>query len=905
MPMLDPRYDLPSRYSKQKMRRQTGITVPRLVQSPCKTPPRKLPGRKSLLSAISGLPTCRRSYLSRLRRGCSRWKLSLSGPTPVCPPCSTYRPSDCPAESSKIHNLGHYVSVDGRPVNPARGIIKNIVKLYKSFYRVASCSADRKLANVDPFLCMRIRCPPESYDVNIEPAKDDVLFSEPSKVIALAEKLFKDYYGELASEAPTRSWSSAQYQATPTPDDNFDLLLAKKASVTAETSTTLESTLPTQSLVDVPGRTEVPSAEPLRTDLNSCHAPSSIPESRSLHRSDKSPHKPTHAKCSSDVERSGPHFNMYGIDDEDFLTAGSPPLTHHDVSEGSEDKELRSVLVTNPWSLAKLNASARKNVDEPCNQANSGLTIQLMTPGRGQNDPSRHLHRPACQQQSMLPQLSLLSPVASSPTTAAYQNPGPPVRQRAYNERQDQEDDAIESTQNLLTDASHARPVNTLDTWVQPRQPTVRLPSSKSASVSYNGDGIFKAAGRPGFERRERTLNKYLSTELTDPDNSWTEPSRISNHIDKPFRSPFKRRNITSSLLNENLETPDSACAGALHATPTAKPPVPLPDPSPSPKRRISVACYESQSASVPPPPSPSQRSLKMSQAPNTELAEILEFEQRKKAAVLHQRRSQSNRALGELNLAKLAHIQGRPNDVSSVQAFSSQTRHSLPGLDLREEQSNPARNLEIESANSPAEEAGSAINRNSPHRNRYLTAEGRLGNDRPVSDQIQHAGHSDRENGKTRDFLNEAEVRLSEDDPRAYLVRNSRSGQNVDSLSGLSKTGLKIRRTKTARLPLEAIPPDAANHCLKAISPHPFPGTLALATMTSREGEYDEYISCGGNSFVRWSANSRDVTTWQATLQKLISKSYKARLAGETVDPEITVMLTTAIRAHADAYGF
>jgi hypothetical protein len=798
------------------------------------------------------------------------------------------------------------VSIDGRPVNPARGVIKNIVKLYKSFYRVASCNADRKLSNVDPFLCMHIRCPPQSYDVNIEPAKDDVLFSEPSMAMALAEKLFRDYYGELALETPTRSRPSAKCQATPTSDDNFDLLLARKASGTAEASTALRSTLSTQSPVDVPGCTEVSNVAPLGTHLNSCHAPGSIPEPRSSYHLDRSLHEPMHAKDSNDVERPGPYFNMYGVDDEDFFEVCSPPLTNGHVSKELEDEELRSARVTNPWSLAKLNASTRPSIGQPSNEADAGLTIQLITPGREQNDASRHLQRQDYPQESTPPQSSMPSPVASSPTPAAYQNPGPPLRRRAYHERQGNGDYAIESTQNFLSDASHAHPINTIDTWAYPLQRTARLPSFKKASVFYGGDDSFGAAGRLGFERQERTLNEYPSTELTDPENPWTEPSRISNHINKPFRSPFKRHNIPSSRPNENLESPDPACTGAIPAAPNAKAPVPLPDQSPSPKRRILITCHEGQSLSMPQPPSPSQRSFKMSQSPNTELAEILEFEQKKKAAVLHHRRSQSKCALGELDAARLAHVQRRSNDISSVQAVSSQTRRSIPSRDLREEQSNPARNIEVKSANASAEEVGSAIHRNSPHRNRYLAAMSRLDNPGSASDHMQRGGHSDREKCNAGDILDKAGFRLSEDDPRAYLMRNSRSGQNMDGLSGLTKTGLNIRRTKTDRLPLETIPPDAANHCLKAISPHPFPTTLALAIITRRQGEYDEYIPCGAKSFVRWSANSRDVTAWQATLQKLISKSYKARLAGgEPVAPEITVMLTTAIRAHADAYGF
>jgi DNA mismatch repair protein, C-terminal domain len=812
--------------------------------------------------------------------------------------------SDCHAEASKVQNVGTYVSIDGRPVNPARGVIKNIVKLYKSFYRAASGNADRKPSNVDPFLCMHIRCPPESYDVNIEPAKDDVLFSEPLKVIALVEKLFRDYYGELASDTPTRSRSSAKYQAKTAPDERFGLLLARKAAGTAEASAAVQLTLPAQFPADSPGRTRVPNVEPLRNGTDICHAPVLIPEPPSFYQSDRSPHQPTHAVWRNSVEGSEPRFNMYGMDDDDLFEMISPPSTHHPLSEEADENEVRSARVTNPWSLAKLNAPARQSVGERSAQADSGLTVQLMTPGRGQNNQSRNLQRLAYPQQSMHPNSSLPSPVASLPTPAPYQNPGPPIRRRAFNEQQDQDDNAIARTQDFVTEASHPRPSNTLDTWVQPHQPAVQLLSFKKASVSCNGDDGFGTVRRPDFERQERSLDNSLLTRLTEPDDFLAEPSRTSNHISKPFKSPFKGRSVISSRHIANLESLDSSCIGLLPAPPPPKVRVPLPDQEPSSQRPLSATDYENQSTSMPPPPSPSQRSFKMSQSPNTELADILEFEQRKKAAVLHQRKSQSNRALSEPNPTKLAHVQRKTDDTSLVQVISSQTRQNLPSLDLREKQSNPARPFERDTK-SFDEAAGSLLNRNTPHRNRYLAAKERLGYVRPESDHKQCAGHSDQEKCNAGELLDETEVRLSEDDPRAYLVRNSGSGQKTDSLSGLTRTGLKIRRTKTARLPLETIPAGAANNYLKAITPEPFPSTSPLAVMSRRQSQCDEYVRSGKNSFVRWSANSRDVTVWEKTLKELISKSYKARLAeGEIVAPELTVMLTTAIKAHADAYG-
>ena len=98
---------------------------------------------------------------------------------------------------------------------------------------------------------------------------------------------------------------------------------------------------------------------------------------------------------------------------------------------------------------------------------------------------------------------------------------------------------------------------------------------------------------------------------------------------------------------------------------------------------------------------------------------------------------------------------------------------------------------------------------------------------------------------------------------------------------------------------------PDAGPAAPARVSKTRFPTVAALAKMTERHGQFDEYVWSGKNNFVIWSANGRDVAVWEKTVKGLTSKNFCARLAGgETVTPEVMVMLRTAIIAHADAYG-
>ncbi|KAH4802986.1 hypothetical protein HBH61_180800 [Parastagonospora nodorum] len=97
------------------------------------------------------------------------------------------------ANESKIANYGAFISIDSRPVSNSRGTIKQVVAAVKERLRKSSQSLT---AAKDPFFCMNIICPPDSYDPNIEPAKDDVMFEDGKVVLDAVDKLLRSYYPE-------------------------------------------------------------------------------------------------------------------------------------------------------------------------------------------------------------------------------------------------------------------------------------------------------------------------------------------------------------------------------------------------------------------------------------------------------------------------------------------------------------------------------------------------------------------------------------------------------------------------------------------------------------------------------------------------------------------------------------
>ncbi|OAX79379.1 hypothetical protein ACJ72_06303 [Emergomyces africanus] len=52
---------------------------------------------------------------------------------------------------------------------------------------------------------MQLHCRPGSYDINVEPSKDDVLFEDSKLVLSMAEDLFKNVYGEIKPKDTPRS----------------------------------------------------------------------------------------------------------------------------------------------------------------------------------------------------------------------------------------------------------------------------------------------------------------------------------------------------------------------------------------------------------------------------------------------------------------------------------------------------------------------------------------------------------------------------------------------------------------------------------------------------------------------------------------------------------------------------
>ncbi|KAL6711926.1 hypothetical protein ACN47E_002969 [Coniothyrium glycines] len=230
------------------------------------------------------------------------------------------------ALATKITNQGTFVSIDGRPVSSSKGTTKLIVAAFKAKLRKANSSLN---GAKDPILCMNIKCPPDSYDPNIEPAKDDVMFENSEAVLTVVRKLLDSYYPQFIEPA--------------------------------EDLETIASTQQSPAMYETD-----------RRDLEEVGSPVHVLDP-SLEIGDFS--------SDSALEQPRWRSSMYGVDEEDLehIAENGPPLIE-------QEDGARAVSVSNPWTIARMNATQK-----PTSLFRNG---QLLSPTRSQPDTSARSSSP-------------------------------------------------------------------------------------------------------------------------------------------------------------------------------------------------------------------------------------------------------------------------------------------------------------------------------------------------------------------------------------------------------------------------------------------------------------------------------------------------------------------------------
>ncbi|RSL87062.1 hypothetical protein CDV31_016317 [Fusarium ambrosium] len=99
------------------------------------------------------------------------------------------------SDAKIVKSKGAFISVDSRPISSATGTGKKIVAIFKaSISRTLASTKDlRSLPN--PFMQLSIKCQPGSYDPNVSPLKDEVLFKDEPAILDYFQALCDKVYG--------------------------------------------------------------------------------------------------------------------------------------------------------------------------------------------------------------------------------------------------------------------------------------------------------------------------------------------------------------------------------------------------------------------------------------------------------------------------------------------------------------------------------------------------------------------------------------------------------------------------------------------------------------------------------------------------------------------------------------
>ncbi|KAH6638339.1 hypothetical protein C7974DRAFT_451680, partial [Boeremia exigua] len=329
------------------------------------------------------------------------------------------------ATASKIANHGAFISVDSRPVSATRGTLKKIALAVRSRLRKAhSTLSDVK----DPFFCLNIICPVDSYDPNVEPAKDDVIFGDESLVITLVDRLLISYYPENISNSTEE--------------------------IQSEKSVIMQSG-------------QDPDAEPSSQTLSSIHQDSPSEE------------------LNVPIQQPRWRSSMYGIDEEDleFLQQNNPVAIE-------EEEDCRDISISNPWTIARMNA--------PVKSRGPTSNRQLLSPAKSQEDANRAVRSP--------------TPVATPGRSRLVEPLTPQTMSQANVHRDTLDGEQLRSTQHLNPLAA----------------------SENVSSVTHSGPRPDRALEHPSFDERMSFGFCQPAPQASTPDSSFqsfTGPTEIQTNL--------------------------------------------------------------------------------------------------------------------------------------------------------------------------------------------------------------------------------------------------------------------------------------------------------------------------------------------------------------------------------------
>ncbi len=241
------------------------------------------------------------------------------------------------ADLSKV-GYGQYISVDSRPVSHEKNTMRRIVTIFNRYVKESLTGSSEKVKS--PFLRLDITCPAGSYDPNVEPAKNDVIFGNESIVLAAIETLFREVYGE-----PKIAHSFPPTQTLKEKLDNFELLLARKPSaLPANDAPSLPSRTPvSEQSAPEAARLSIPVVPPMSVDVTATEA-SPFVGNEDTAEQEGNPKRKRAFDMSKDLCEE---IEGYERPSRQFQQPYNPQFLFPDAEPGSKNP-------MNPWIIAKM-----------------------------------------------------------------------------------------------------------------------------------------------------------------------------------------------------------------------------------------------------------------------------------------------------------------------------------------------------------------------------------------------------------------------------------------------------------------------------------------------------------------------------------------------------------------------
>ncbi|RPA90125.1 hypothetical protein L873DRAFT_1783196 [Choiromyces venosus 120613-1] len=513
------------------------------------------------------------------------------------------KPDSDPAIICKKPQCTNFVFVDSRPVSCARGTLKQILSLYKSYLKSAS-SSDSNIS--DPFLYLNLRCPPGTYDPNIEPAKDDVMFFHADRVIETVEVVLKGLYGELKDKDGAAGSGGKAGKSAEMMTGGFELLLAKRrepklsmakpptvpeidedeeemAAQQMDMMMELDENPPGVGFTPInqrktsPVQTRGESPDKSRGRGGSVRPPmftiTDVPSPESVRPGEPNQESPTRTAQTPKRRPTNWGFNMSSGHDEDendlVLEEAEGQIRSELTEEQADEAAARDITISNPWTAAKMNSPSSGS--NPLSSSGVSVTKRSFRPATI-IDPPRNLR--SSPQFGSSPSLNYsMTPASSSrrmitmfPTPSAS-SPAPPqgnaeIMQGWLNKATRQ------SPRNAAQSAVYRRPINEdyddeEDIDDENEEPARRVyqkpPQESSVSRAVHDQ-----------QTKRRRLNEDREVDYDEPPPGYgDDPDFVQT---QPTKSPHKNRFLKAAAALSSQADPEPA-----QQPQPGKPPAPPP----------------------------------------------------------------------------------------------------------------------------------------------------------------------------------------------------------------------------------------------------------------------------------------------------------------------------------------